>query len=74
MWRIIKITNDKNIVLIADDSITNLAYGKNKKYDNSYLMKWLNKDDDSYTGILENNLLKISLSIVNFLGKIVSNK
>ena len=56
MWRIIKITNDKNIVLIADDSITNLAYGKNKKYDNSYLMKWLNKDDDSYTGILENNL------------------
>ena len=56
LWRIIKITKDNNIVLIADDSITNLAYGKNKKYNNSYLIKWMNIDDDKYTGILENNL------------------
>ncbi|MEE3343294.1 MAG: hypothetical protein VZS44_04300 [Bacilli bacterium] len=56
IWRIIKVTNNKDIVLIADDTITNLAYGKNKKYHNSYLIKWLNKDKEDYTGILENNL------------------
>ena len=57
LWRIIKITKDKNIVLIADDTITNLAYGKNKKFNSSYLMKWLNKDKESeYTGILEKSL------------------
>ena len=57
LWRIVKITKDKDIVLIADDSITNLAYGKNKKYNNSFLMKWLNKDNEvKYTGILENSL------------------
>ncbi|MBR3161795.1 MAG: hypothetical protein IKF19_03600 [Bacilli bacterium] len=56
LWRVIKVTKDNNIVLISDDTITNLAFGKNKKYSNSYLMKWLNKDSDKYTGIMENNL------------------
>ena len=56
LWRIIKITKDNTIVLIANDSITNLAFGNNKKYKNSYLLKWMNTDEDKYTGILENNL------------------
>ena len=56
LWRIVKITKDNNIVLVLDDSITNLAYGKNKKYKNSYPMKWLNTDKDENTGILEKSL------------------
>ena len=64
VWRIVKITKDNNIVLITDDTITNLAFGKNKKYNNSYLTKWLNKDNDKYTGIMENNLNSIKKYLI----------
>lgn len=42
VWRIVKINNKNNVTLVLDDSITDLAYGKGKKYDNSYIIKWLN--------------------------------
>lgn len=56
LWRVIKVTKDNNVVLILDDTITNLSFGKGKKYSNTYLIKWLNKDGSDYTGILEKNL------------------
>lgn len=56
LWRIIKITKDNNIVLIAENPITNLAFGKDKTYNDSYPIKWLNNKDEKFTGILENNL------------------
>lgn len=55
-WRIIKVTKKNEIVLIADNAITNLAFGKNKKYNTSYITKWLNNSDNKNTGILEKNL------------------
>ncbi len=51
LWRIIKISNDNKIYLITDNSITSLSYGENTKYEDSQIIKWLNKD-----GILDKNL------------------
>lgn len=47
LWRIIKVNDKNNVMLILDDSITSLAYGNSKKYNNSYIIKWLNNEDDS---------------------------
>lgn len=49
LWRIIKVNNKNNVMLILDNSITSLAYGNSKKYNNSYITKWLNKEDNSLT-------------------------
>lgn len=61
LWRIIKINNDNTITMISDSSITSLAKGENKEYNSSYISKWLNKkDNEEYTGMLENNLNNMS--------------
>lgn len=58
LWRIVKINSDNSVTLISEDIITDLAYGKNKTYSESYINKWLNNDEtetyQKYTGILEN--------------------
>ena len=58
LWRIIKITPSKQVVLIADSPITNLAYGEETTYLESNINKWLNSKD-KHIGILEQNLNKI---------------
>ena len=55
-WRIIKVTKDKEIVLILENPITTLAYGKGKTYKTSYITTWLNNKNTESSGILENNL------------------
>ena len=57
LWRIIKINEDNSILLVMDDPITSLAYGKDVKYQESSIIKWLNKDDKTDTsGQLEGKL------------------
>lgn len=56
LWRIIKITENNEIIAISENSLTSLAYGKNTTYKDSYINKWLNATDEAYTGILENVL------------------
>lgn len=51
LWRIIKVTEDKEIVLTSDTPLTNLSYGGSQEYKDSDIQKWLNN-------ILENNLNK----------------
>lgn len=61
LWRIVKIDGDNNIYLISDNSLTSMAYGKDiSDYDKSYVNKWLNNTNDDYSGIIENNLNKVS--------------
>lgn len=50
IWRVIKVNNDNSITIVLDNSITSLANS------NSSIDKWLNKTEEEYTGILENNL------------------
>ena len=56
IWRILKIDENNNITLILDNTITNLAYGEDKKYNESYIINWLNDNNEENTGILEKNL------------------
>lgn len=56
IWRIIKINDDNSITAISNNSLTSLAFGKKLNYEESHIFKWLNKTDDTYTGILEKNL------------------
>ena len=56
LFRIIRVNNDNSIVAITDNSLTSLAYGVDLDYTNSYVNKWLNKDSDLYSGILERQL------------------
>ena len=66
LWRIVKIDQNNKIYLISDHSLTSLAYGEDvSDYEQSYIHKWLNKDDDEYSGIIENNLNNVS----NYLSK-----
>ena len=54
-WRIIKITDDKKVLLITEEPITLLAYGTN-----NYQTKCMNKiKEEKNTGILENNITNI---------------
>ena len=59
IWRIIKLSND-NIVLVSDKSLTSVAWGENKNYQDSYIFKWLNQGESSYSGVLENNLNSVN--------------
>jgi len=56
LWRVIKIGENNVITLISDNSLTTLAYGENKNYEQSYINKWLNTNDEENSGILERNL------------------
>lgn len=60
-WRILKITNNNEIVLILDKPIITLAYGEDVDYKDSYITNWLNKTEDENTGILESKLNNINL-------------
>ena len=55
-FRIIKVNSDNSIVAISDNSLTSLAYGRDLDYANSYVNKWLNKENDEYSGVLEKQL------------------
>ena len=59
LWRIIKINEDNSITAISDSSLTSLAYGEYLDYQNSYIFKWLNKNEEEHTGILEKHLNEI---------------
>jgi len=59
IWRIIRINKDETITAILDNSITSLALGTEKKYEESNINNWLNNQDKEYTGILENYLNNI---------------
>ena len=64
-FRIIKVAKNNEITLISDNPITYLAFGKNKNLKNSYITNWLNlKEDDDYSGLLQNNLNDISKYLV----------
>lgn len=56
LFRIIKINQNGEIIIISDNSLTSLAFGKNKKLTNSYIYKWLNDMEEEYTGIFESSL------------------
>lgn len=58
LWRIIRINNDNSITVISDSALTSLAYGEYLNYQESYINKWLNYQEEEYTGILENHLNK----------------
>ena len=65
LWRIIKINNNNSILLILDKPITNLAFGTEKEYENSNIIKWLNKESsDNHSGILENKLNNITSFLI----------
>lgn len=55
LWRVIKITPSKQLVLISESPLTNLAYGNETNYLDSNINKWLNNKDKN-NGILEQNL------------------
>lgn len=55
-WRIVKIGKDKEIVLIADNYLTTLAYGQEVEYQESYIHQYLNKTTDENTDSLEEKL------------------
>jgi hypothetical protein len=58
LWRIIKVNENGNIILISDDSQTPLVWGYDSKdYSDSYVNKWLNKiNKEEDTGIFYNAL------------------
>ena len=82
-WRILKVTRDDEVVLIQDAPVTNLAYGEEKQYKDSYVVEWLNKQKKDYTGILETNLnnkekyltkTKECIDTINDVNKATCNK
>jgi len=56
LFRVIKIGENNVVTLISDNSLTSLAFGENKTYDESYINNWLNISDNNHSGILEKNL------------------
>jgi len=59
LFRIIKINSDGSITAISNNSLSSLAYEKNKTYKDSQIYKWLNKSEEEYSGILETSLNNI---------------
>ena len=55
-WRIIKVSKDGNITMALDKSITSLAKGTNKKFEETNIYSWLNDNNKDNTGILEKSL------------------
>lgn len=56
LWRVIKIGENNVITLISNNSLTTLAFGNNKTYEESYINNWLTLSDKNNSGILEKNL------------------
>lgn len=66
-WRILRINEDNTITAILDNSITALAAGKYLNFEDSYINKWLNNQEQEYTGILENSLNNVQNYLTNTL-------
>ena len=56
LFRIVGIDKDNNIKAISDSNLTLMYSGLEKEFDKSYVYKWLNKSDEKYSGIFENNM------------------
>ncbi len=56
LWRIIKVSKDNTVTLSLDNSITSLAKGTNKKFEETNLYTWLNDTNKNNTGTLEKSL------------------
>ena len=56
LWRIIKVTDENTVTLVLDNSITSLAKGTNKTFEETNINKWLNTSGKDNTGILEKAL------------------
>lgn len=56
LWRIIKVTDENTVTLVLDNSITSLAKGTSKTFEETYINKWLNTSGKDNTGILEKAL------------------
>lgn len=56
LFRIVGIDKDNNIKAISDSNLTLMYAGLEKGFDKSYVYKWLNKSDEKYSGIFENNM------------------
>lgn len=56
LFRIVGIDKDNNIKAISDSNLTLMYSGLEKGFDKSYVYKWLNKGDEKYSGIFENNM------------------
>lgn len=56
LWRVIKVGENNIVTMISDHSLTTLAFGEAKSYEESFVNIWLNKNDNEYSGILEKNL------------------
>ena len=46
LFRVLSIDKDGNIKVITDDSLTNLAWGLEDSYENSYVKSWLDGQDE----------------------------
>ena len=56
LFRIVGIDKDNNIKAISDSNLTLMYSGLEKEFDKSYVYKWLNKSDEKYSGVFENNM------------------
>ncbi|MFA5602731.1 MAG: DUF6273 domain-containing protein [Bacilli bacterium] len=63
IWRIVSVDFNKNIKLIADNSVSSMVWGVNSNYQSSYIRKWLNSTNEEYTGIF--NEILDSKSLIN---------
>jgi len=55
LFRIISVDENNNVKLITDDSLTNLAWGIDGNYDQSYIKSWLTGEEE-HTGIFYKSL------------------
>ena len=71
VWRILKINNDNELVLVSDKPLTSLAFNPSSDdYLSSDINKWMNSSEVENTGILEgqlNNKAKLSKERADYL-------
>ncbi len=65
LFRIVGIDEDNNIKVISEKSLTLMYSGLENGFDKSYINKWLNKSDEKYSGIFENNMDDIDKYLTN---------
>lgn len=65
LFRIVGIDKDNNIKAISENSLTLMYSGLENGFDKSYINKWLNKTDEKYTGIFENNMEDVDKYLAN---------
>ena len=74
-WRIIKVSSNNKVTLVLENSITSLAAGQSKKFEDSHINSWLNDQNKDYTGILEKSLNNSTeyLTYTNNCNDIINN-